>query len=201
METLLRHAFTEYDNREDVQSDIVLLAKKEINPCAHCNWCVKNQEEGKFCRNEDDMSEIYPLVHGSNGMIIASPVHFGRLSGTTADFIDRLRPFVHGNLYRGTLRNKIGGSLAVAWFRHAGVETTLNTINYLFFAVNMIIASPDLGFFGTGAFSSPDGTGRREKSEKLQVTDDPLDMASARSLAYRVWELAKIVEEGSNALS
>ena len=125
VEALLDHALGEYDG--DARFDIrrFYLSSIELNPCRQCNWCLGKQEPDRFCFQDDGMTEIYPELMAASGVIIATPVHFGRLSGTTADFIDRLRVFVHGNITRGAMRNKVGGALAVAWFRNAGLEQTL----------------------------------------------------------------------------
>jgi len=98
------------------------------------------------------------------------------------------------------LRNKIGGSIAVAWFRMAGLEMALLSMNQFFYAVNMIIASPDIGLQGGSAFSSLQGMGRREGEDRLLVLKDDLGMASASSTVSRAVELARIVKAGTAAL-
>lgn len=197
--TFMDHALEEYS--DDPRFEVVRfdLGGMEIGPCRQCNWCFKKQEPGRYCNFEDGMAQIYPELIEADGVIIASPVHFGRLSGTTADFIDRLRVFVHGNLARGALRNKVGGALAVAWFRNAGMEMTLMTINTAFQALGMVVATPDLGVHGGGAFSSLDGKGRTIRGDKHLVAADPIGMASGRSLAFRVGELAALLEAGRQA--
>lgn len=197
---LLDHALAEYDGDERFEVTRVDLVGMEIGPCRQCNWCFKKQEPGRYCSQDDGMQGIYPELLEASGIIIASPVHFGRLSGTTADFIDRLRVFVHGNVTRSALRNKVGGSLAVAWFRNAGVEMTLMTINTAFNVLGMVVATPDLGVFGGSAFSSLDGKGKTIRGDKHLVAIDPIGMASARSMAFRVGELASLIEAGKGAL-
>jgi len=155
--------------------------------------------EGRYCAQDDGMSRAYPELMAASGVIIASPAHFGRLSGATADFIDRLRVFVHGNLTRGAMRNKVGGGLAVAWFRNAGIEQTLININTAFQVLGMVIAPPDLGVLGGAAFSSIDGRGETRPPDRLLVREDALGMASARSVAFRVGELALLLEAGRAA--
>ena len=108
-----------------------------------------------------------------------------------------MRPYVHGNISAGMLRNKVGGSIAVAWFRFAGLEMALLTMNQFFYAVNMIIASPDLGLQGGSAYSSLGGTGKREGDDKLLVLQDEMGVASAVSTVSRAVELARIVKTGT----
>lgn len=198
--TLLDHALGEYEGDPRFEVKRFDLAGLEIGPCRQCNWCFKKQEPGKYCSQDDGMQGIYPELLEASGIIVASPVHFGRLSGTTADFLDRMRVFVHGNLTRGALRNKVGGSMAVAWFRNAGMEMTLMTINTAFHVLGMVVATPDLGVFGGAAFSSLDGKGKTIRGDKHLVAIDPIGMASARSLAFRVGELATLIEAGKSAV-
>lgn len=196
----LDHALEEFSGDERFQVVRFDLAGLEIGPCTQCNWCFKEQEPDRLCRQDDGMSSIYPALLDAAGVLVASPVHFGRLSGTTADFIDRLRVFVHGNLTSGAMRNKVAGALAVAWFRNAGTELTLVTINTAFQVLGMIIAPPDLGVLGGAAFSSLDGKGRTIRGDHHLVMTDPIGLASARSVAYRVGEIATLLEAGRMAL-
>jgi multimeric flavodoxin WrbA len=196
VKALLDHALAEYDGKPQFEVKLFEISRMTIGPCRHCNWCFKKQTQDKYCAQDDDMAEVYPELMESVALIVASPVHFGRLSGATADFIDRFRVFVHGNVTRGAMRNKVGGALAVAWFRNAGLEQTLITINTAFQALGMVVASPDLGVHGAAAFSSVHGTGETRQGERLLVKSDDFGMASARSVAYRVGELATLIQAG-----
>jgi multimeric flavodoxin WrbA len=108
VDALLTHALAEYDGRPDIEVTRFELSGMQIGPCRHCNWCIKKQKPGRDCVQDDDMAGVYPVLIQTDGLIIATPVHFGRLSGATADFIDRLRVFVHGKITRGALRDKFG---------------------------------------------------------------------------------------------
>ncbi len=200
MDTLLDHALEEYAGRPAREVVRFGLADMDVNPCRHCNWCLRKQEPGRYCAQDDSMAAVYPELMEASGVIVASPVHLGRLSGTTADFLDRLRVFVHGNITRGAMRNKVGGALAVAWFRNAGMEMTLMTLNTAFWALDMVVATPDLGLMGGAAFSSIDGSGMATKGDRHLVREDRLGMASARSLAYRVGEIAALLEAGRQTM-
>ncbi|MFC1886660.1 flavodoxin family protein [Thermodesulfobacteriota bacterium] len=199
MDALVQKAVSRLDQYEDATGEMISLADKTINGCIHCNWCVRKQTEGKFCAHEDDMEMVYRAVVGADGIIIGSPAHFGRLSGLTANMIDRLRVFVHGNLYKGGLRNKIGGAMAIAYFRGGGIESTLQSINVHFSAVQMIIATPD-GHnryqIGAGAFTTREGKGRFEKDIRHIVLEDDYGVASAEGLVDRMVDLARIVKAG-----
>ena len=203
MDALVERALARVDHHGDAAGRLICLADKTINGCVHCNWCVRNQSEGRFCVQADDMGIVYSAVLDADGVIIASPAHFGRLSGTTANMIDRLRVFVHGNHYKGRLRNKIGGAMAIAYFRGGGIETTLQSISVHFSAVQMIIATPDGHSryqLGAGAFTTREGKGRFEKEVRHMVLEDDYGVASAEGLVDRMVDLARIVKAGQAAL-
>jgi multimeric flavodoxin WrbA len=200
VETLLRASLAHVEDREGVETEVIALADMQFEGCTHCNWCPKKQSEGKFCAQEDDMSAIYPKILAADGLLLATPVHFGRLSGSMANMIDRLRAFVHGNIYHGRLKNKVGGGLAVAFLRGGGVETALTTLNSMFLVFEMIIATSRLYQLGAAAFTSVDGTGKVNKGVRHMALEDPFGVASANLLAERMVELARIMKAGQRAL-
>jgi multimeric flavodoxin WrbA len=187
-----------------VQTELIPLAGKEIRDCRHCNWCITKQVEDRFCAQKDDMVNIYPKVLQADAMLLASPVYIGRLSGYLACFIDRLRVFAFGNLYRGKLCNKVGGALAVGWIRNAGIETTLTSILPAFMSVEMIPVGPNHGLgavFGAGGVSTEYGTGKFDPKDKLGVLKDEHGLRGARSLGQRIAEVAKLIKLGANQVS
>lgn len=200
VEALLERTLRSQDVEPGVTCRMVTLADGGASDCIHCNWCLRKQDGSRRCSLDDGMTALYPMVEEADVLIFATPVYFGRLSGYMAAFIDRMRVYVHGNVSAGLLRNKIGGSIAVAWFRMAGLEMALLTMNQFFHAVNMIIASPDIGLQGGSAFSSLEGMGRREGEDRLLVLRDELGVASAASTVSRAVELARIVKAGTAAL-
>lgn len=200
VEALLERSLGVLEGMQGASGELLCLAEHEVRDCRHCNWCLRKQAAGKRCAIEDGMTAIYPRVEAADVLILATPVYFGRLSGYLAAFIDRMRPYVHGNESGGMLRDKVGGSVAVAWFRMAGLEMALLTINQFFFAVNMIVSTPEFGLQGGSAFSSLEGMGRREGDDRLLVLRDELGVASAASTVSRAVELARIVKAGRRAL-
>jgi len=196
----LQEALTAAGEIQGVDTRAILLSEKDIGDCQQCNWCLRGQKEGQFCKQKDDMSEIYPLLLEADGLLLASPVYFGRLSGRLAIFIDRLRVFMHGNYYRGWLKDKAGGALAVGWTRHGGLETTALSINFAFSALGMLTVY-ELGTpLGAVGLSSLGGTGKFIPDDKLTVLKDEYGLKSARRLARRMVELIRIIKLGKEAL-
>jgi len=168
----LEEALKVAGDKKDVDTKLVSLYGKNINGCQHCNWCLRGQKKGQFCHQKDDMNEIYPLILEADGLVLASPVYFGRLSGHLANFVDRLRVFVHGNYYGGKLKDKAGSALAASWFRAEGEETTLLSINYAFWRLGMLTTEGAAGLQGAAGVSTVDGTGKFDSEDKLMVLKD-----------------------------
>ncbi len=200
VEALLERVLYSQDGQPGVSFKMATLADGGVGDCIHCNWCLRKQEGSRRCSVDDGMTALYPLVEEADVLLFATPVYFGRLSGHIAAFIDRLRVYVHGNVSAGMLRNKVGGSMAVAWFRMAGLEMALITMNQFFYAVNMVIASSEMGLQGGSAFSSLQGMGGRDGDDRLLVLRDELGTASAVSTLSRAVELARIIKAGTAAL-
>ena len=194
-EVFLKETLKAAGEIEGVGTELLALAGMNIPDCVHCNWCLKGQKEGQFCQQKDDMTEIYPLILEADGLLLASPVYLGRLSGHLANFLDRLRVFIHGNYYRDRLKDKVGGALAVGWFRDGGEETTLLSINYAFWRLGMLTTR------GATGVSTLGGTGRSVPDDKHLVLMDEYGLKSARRLARRMVELIKIIKLGREALA
>jgi len=184
------------------RTELVALAGRSISECRHCNFCIRKQTDGVFCALKDDMDEIYPKVLAADALLVASPAYFGRLSGLSAIFVDRLRAFVFGNLYGGKMKNKVGGAMAVAWSRTSGIETTLLSLDYAFLAMEMILSSVhhEGVLYGAGGFSSIEGSGAFDRADKKLVLRDQVGLKSAKALGTRAVELARLIAAGKKSL-
>jgi multimeric flavodoxin WrbA len=200
-EAFLSEALKTAEGRGDVSTELIRLIEKQIGDCRHCNWCTSKQVEGSFCCLKDDMQDVYPKIIAADALLLATPTYAGRLSGYSAVFLDRFRALVLGKNYRGVLRNKVGAAMTVAWMRNAGAETALLSVVTSYLMWGMVVASPGEGGceFGAVGVSSEGGSGRFVPEEKLGVLGDKLGMASARALARRTVELARIVRAGQEA--
>jgi len=194
-EALLHEALRIMDSDPQVQTEIFNLSGMQITGCQHCNWCIKNQTPDKFCAISDGMEEIYPALLRADVLILATPVHIGRMSGLMANMIDRLRVFIYGSAHRGRLKDKVGGGLVVAFLRHGGLEATLSSLNNTFALFNMI----SIGRGGL-ALTSLEGKGKITKGVRHMVLEDELGLSSAKDAVLRAVEIAKIIQAGKKAL-
>ncbi len=195
-EAVLEEALRAAGPEPEVHTEIFHLSGLEIAGCRHCNWCLKNQTPDKFCVVSDGMDEIYPAVVQADGIVLATPVHIGRISGMMADLIDRMRVFVYGNVHRGRLKDKVGAGLVVAFLRHGGLETTLGILNNTFALFHMIPVGR-----GGLVLSSLDGKGKITKGVRHMALEDAFGLGSAEETVRRTVELAKIIQAGKQALN
>ncbi len=195
-EVLLQKALKEVE-AEDANVEFVSLAKKKIGDCIHCNWCARNQTEEKLCALKDDMDDIYPKLLSADAVILASPVHIGRLSGLMANMLDRCRVAIHGKVYRHAFKNKVGAGIAVGWYRHGGIETTLLSLHYAFFILDMVPVSPGISsVYGAGGLTSYQGEGFCEKDDKLPVLRDEYGFETSKATVQRAIEVARLIKAG-----
>jgi len=194
-EALLKEALKVTASDPKVQTGIFNLSGLQIEGCRHCNWCIKNQTQEKFCAISDGMDEIYPALLQTDVLILATPVHIGRMSGLMANMIDRMRVFVYGSAHRGKLKDKVGAALVVGFLRHGGLEATLSSLNSTFALFNMIAVGR-----GGLVLSSLDGKGKVTKGVRHMVLEDSLGLSSAKEVIQRALDIARIIQAGKKAL-
>ena len=194
-EALLKEALREVASEPEIETRVFNLSGLEIGGCRHCNWCIKNQSPEKFCSLSDGMEEIYPALLRADAIILATPVHIGRMSGLMANMIDRMRVFVYGNAHRGKLTDKVGAALVVGFIRHGGLEMTLSILNSTFAIFGMIPVGR-----GGMALTSLEGKGKVTKGVRHMALEDGLGVLTAQGAVQRAAELAKIIQAGKKAL-
>jgi multimeric flavodoxin WrbA len=114
-----------------IETEIVSLAGKNIQPCIACGACAK----AKRCvPHKDDFEPLFEKVKEADGLILASPVYFGCATGPICNFMHRL-----GYVSRRSgnfLSRRPGGAIAIA--RRAGHNSTFSQLS-MFFAINDMI--------------------------------------------------------------
>jgi multimeric flavodoxin WrbA len=72
------------------ETEMILLAEKDIHFCANCLTCYQDIESriGR-CAIGDDMREILEKIAEADGILLASPVHSGFITGLMTTFFER----------------------------------------------------------------------------------------------------------------
>lgn len=134
-------------NEKGFETRYISLSGKNIHPCIGCWKCA---DTGR-CWQNDDMEEIIDSMKWCDGLIIASPVYFGMLSGQLKTMMDRCactRTEYGSNL---PMTGKIGGAIACANSRNGGQETTLQNIQTFLLQMNIMVVSDGPSYCHSGA--------------------------------------------------
>jgi len=121
-------------------TELFTVRAKNIGPCRHCDFCLKNKE----CIVKDDMYQLYPLIREAEGYVFATPVYNGSMSAQTKIVIDRTRATLAAD--PKALRYKPGMAIAVGGDRMGGQELALQQIHTFYVLNGMLPVSG--GFFG-----------------------------------------------------
>lgn len=167
-EFLLKNALKDLES-ESIETQFITVRDKDISPCTHCNECVDTK--GK-CSIYDDMDEIYDALREADGIILASPIHFGSISAQLKAVIDRCQAMIMEDL--DIFKNKVGISIVVGGDRSGGQELAIQQIN-TFYLLNKIIPLSGGSFganLGACLWSQDDGAeGVKEDEYGLKTLD------------------------------
>ncbi len=198
-EILVREALRAAESVGGVETEALHIAPLKIHPCIACFRCFDGDQKGYACPSfQDDMEKVYPKLAASDGIIIASPVYFGGITGQLKTLLDRTEPFVRyaKTGYGGGLSNKVGGAIAVGYNRNGGQETSIQMIHSYFLVHDMIVV-------GSGPVETPGcyyGGGSVTYPRRSRITDavaeDELGLRSARGLGEKVARVVKLVKRG-----
>ena len=186
-----------------VETEVISLHNLNINPCLSTVNCYFSGTYDLPCPDwgeEDDLNRhrILQKMMEADGIIVASPVYFGSVSGKLKLLFDRTVPCCHGNSVAelsGKLENKVGGAIAVSLAPHGGVEFTLNTIYMWMINHDMIVVGPGMYppvgcITGGGAYEMLS----QEMLDKKAIRTDIYGMRSIRHVGKRVAEVAAYIK-------
>lgn len=185
---------------EDVETEFLSLADKDIRLCKGCFACWTNEEATGICPvHKDDMDEIYQKLMACDGLILASPVYFGGVSSLMKAFMDRTEPLLRYTTgpKRGGLKSKVGGAISIGGNRNGGEETTIEQIHHYYFIHDMIVVGTSTEgrpgcYLGAAGTTHPDRGFVRDA-----VQNDELALNAAFHLGKRVAAVAKVLKDAS----
>jgi len=129
---------------EGIETEAVSLAGRDLTPCDGCFACRRGE-----CVHDDDMTPLYEPLRACDGLLLASPVYMGLVTGQMKIFMDRTVVFrASGNF---ELSGKVGAGIACGGFRNGGQELTLQCMHTYFLQQDMFAMSDGPGFSHSGA--------------------------------------------------
>ena len=76
----------------DISSEFFFLNEMNFSGCQACYAC--KQDVNIRCTRSDDMQDFYTAIDHAEGLIIATPIYFGGVTGQTKLWLDRLFPYL-----------------------------------------------------------------------------------------------------------
>jgi multimeric flavodoxin WrbA len=171
----LRHALKVIEG-EGLETATISLSGLAIAPCKGCFSC----REGT-CVQHDDMRSVVEAIARCDGLILASPVYMGLITGQMKVMIDRTVVFSTGG--RFALSGKVGAGIACGGFRNGGQELTLQAMHTFFLQQDMYAIADGPGYSHSGAAI----VGRAEA--------DSLGLQTVENLARRLARAVKRAHE------
>ena len=140
----LRHALRVIEE-EGIDTAYISLAGRDIRPCKGCFAC----REAGVCVQEDEMGEIVQAIRACDGLLLASPVYMGLITGQMKVMMDRTVLFRTGG--RFSLTGKVGAGIACGGFRNGGQELTLQAMHTYFLQQDMYAIADGPRYSHSGA--------------------------------------------------
>ena len=180
------------DSGEQVETELVELRGRKINPCIHCNKCLRDVAD--VCTvYQDDMTSLYDKFYEADGIIIASPVYEMNLTAQTVTFMDRFRSaWLKGIKEPEFFMRKVGAGITVGGTRNGGQEMAMSAIQNFYLTQGMTLCTG-----GDGMYSGPMLWNPGDGSTDM---DDPQGMAHVRRLGKKLAVMARIMKEAEFSL-
>ncbi|MCX5759019.1 MAG: flavodoxin family protein [Candidatus Hydrogenedentes bacterium] len=132
-EILLRKCLETLEAR-GIESELIRLAGKTIQPCTACGACARNKDKACAIKT-DDFHAVFDRMLEADIIVLGSPVYFGSATPQLMSLLDRAGYIsrFNGNLFQ----RKLGGPIVVA--RRAGQNFTYAQLVYWFMIGGMIV--------------------------------------------------------------
>ena len=131
---LLINTVFEELKKEGIETEMVQLAGKVIEPCKAC-WACGGR---KNCVHKKDLfQEIYEKMTQADGILLGSPVYTANISANMQAFLERASVVADMNRNENLLRHKVGAAVTAA--RRGGALNALDAMNHFFMLQDMFI--------------------------------------------------------------
>lgn len=131
---LLINTVFEELRKEGIETEMVQLAGKVIEPCKAC-WACSGKET---CVHKKDLfQEIYEKMVQADGILLGSPVYTANISANMQAFLERASVVADMNRDKNLLRHKVGAAVTAA--RRGGALNALDAMNHFFMLQDMFI--------------------------------------------------------------
>jgi multimeric flavodoxin WrbA len=165
--------------RKGLETTYLSLAGQQILPCDGCFAC-----RAGACIHDDGMTPIYEAMRRCDGLILASPVYMGLITGQMKVMMDRTVVFRAGRRFE--LSGKVGAGIACGGFRNGGQELTLQSMHTFFLQQDMYAIADGPRFSHSGA------------AIVGHAAEDEVGLQTVYNMALRIGQAVKEKATGSD---
>lgn len=129
---LMKYIFEEL-NKEGIETKLITLYDKKINPCHAC-WACQGR---KNCVYHDDFHDVFNQMMEADGMILGSPVYMANISSSMQALLERAAVVLDVNKENLSMKYKVGASIVS--LRRGGGLNAVDAMNHFFLNHEMIV--------------------------------------------------------------
>lgn len=129
---LMKYIFEEL-NKEGIETKLITLYDKKINPCHAC-WACQGR---KNCVYQDDFHDVFNQMMEADGMILGSPVYIANISSSMQALLERAAVVLDMNKENLSMKYKVGTSIVS--LRRGGGLNAVDAMNHFFLNHEMIV--------------------------------------------------------------
>ncbi len=129
---LLINTVFEELNKEGIETEMVQLSGKIMEPCKAC-WVCSGK---KNCvHKKDQFQEIFEKMTQADGIILGSPVYTANMSANMQALLERASVVTDMNRSENLFAHKVGAAVTAA--RRGGALSALDSMNHFFMLQNI----------------------------------------------------------------
>lgn len=121
-------------NKEGIETEMIQLSGKIIEPCKAC-WACGGKRN--CVHKKDPFQDIFEKMTQADGIILGSPVYTANISANMQALLERASVVTDMNRKENLFQHKVGAAITAA--RRGGALNTLDAMNHFFMLQNMFI--------------------------------------------------------------
>lgn len=121
-------------NKEGIETEMIQLSGKIIEPCKAC-WACGGKRN--CVHKKDQFQDIFEKMTQADGIILGSPVYTANISANLQALLERASVVTDMNRKENLFQHKVGAAITAA--RRGGALNALDAMNHLFMLQNMFI--------------------------------------------------------------
>lgn len=185
----VQHALNILDKEYDCETFYYTVRGKKINPCIHCNLCIK--KELTYCPvyEDDDMMPLYEKVFNADVILLGSPVFEMGMTPQLSAVLSRFRPnYILMRDNPNAFYDKLGAAIAVGGTRNGGQEIAITSMHGFFHTNGILPVGASLGIYAGASIWSQDKV-------PFDESVDPQGIKNLEVLARKVGETLKLIKK------